>query len=211
MRSIDRQRDVFAGLSGLGAVLGFATAALIACADGLCHRWRSITGACRRWRRSMGELAMTRVVLCSRRRVAGRASIAAWSVRSGAISDAAVRSEGQKPLRHLHPPLAGDGRRHDARCSRCWAGGSISCRSATATSTRTAGGRQPRQRAPGRAAARPHPGPLRRRARQQPAQLPRAAGGGTGQRRRRGRARHHRQGDPAHRPAEEARAARHRR
>ena len=29
---IDRQRDAFAGLSGLGAVLGFATAALIACA-----------------------------------------------------------------------------------------------------------------------------------------------------------------------------------
>lgn len=29
---IDRQRDAFAGLAGLGAVLGFATAALIACA-----------------------------------------------------------------------------------------------------------------------------------------------------------------------------------
>ena len=29
---IDRQRDAFAGLPGLGAVLGFATAALIACA-----------------------------------------------------------------------------------------------------------------------------------------------------------------------------------
>jgi rod shape-determining protein MreD len=29
---IDRQRDAFAGLSGLGAVLGFATAALVACA-----------------------------------------------------------------------------------------------------------------------------------------------------------------------------------
>lgn len=29
---IDRQRDMFAGLSGWGAVLGFATAALIACA-----------------------------------------------------------------------------------------------------------------------------------------------------------------------------------
>ncbi len=28
---IDRQRDVFAGLSGLGAMLGFATAALAAC------------------------------------------------------------------------------------------------------------------------------------------------------------------------------------
>jgi rod shape-determining protein MreD len=28
---IDRQRDAFAGLSGLGAVLGFATAALVAC------------------------------------------------------------------------------------------------------------------------------------------------------------------------------------
>ncbi len=28
---IDRQRDAFAGLSGLGAILGFATAALIAC------------------------------------------------------------------------------------------------------------------------------------------------------------------------------------
>src|ERR1700743_3642510 len=28
---IDRQRDAFAGLAGLGAVLGFATAALIAC------------------------------------------------------------------------------------------------------------------------------------------------------------------------------------
>ena len=30
---IDRQRDAFAGLPGLGAVLGFATAALIACAS----------------------------------------------------------------------------------------------------------------------------------------------------------------------------------
>jgi len=29
---IDRQRDAFAGLSGLGALLGFATAALVACA-----------------------------------------------------------------------------------------------------------------------------------------------------------------------------------
>lgn len=29
---IDRQRDAFAGLSGLGAILGFATAAAIACA-----------------------------------------------------------------------------------------------------------------------------------------------------------------------------------
>ncbi len=28
---IDRQRDVFAGLSGFGAILGFATAALVAC------------------------------------------------------------------------------------------------------------------------------------------------------------------------------------
>jgi rod shape-determining protein MreD len=28
---IDRQRDAFAGLSGLGAMLGFATAALVAC------------------------------------------------------------------------------------------------------------------------------------------------------------------------------------
>lgn len=28
---IDRQRDAFAGLAGLGAILGFATAALIAC------------------------------------------------------------------------------------------------------------------------------------------------------------------------------------
>ena len=29
---IDRQRDAFAGLSGLGAILGFATAAAVACA-----------------------------------------------------------------------------------------------------------------------------------------------------------------------------------
>jgi rod shape-determining protein MreD len=29
---IDRQRDTFAGLSGLGAILGFATAAAVACA-----------------------------------------------------------------------------------------------------------------------------------------------------------------------------------
>jgi rod shape-determining protein MreD len=29
---IDRQRDAFAGLSGFGAILGFATAALVACA-----------------------------------------------------------------------------------------------------------------------------------------------------------------------------------
>ncbi len=29
---IDRQRDAFAGLSGLGAILGFATAATVACA-----------------------------------------------------------------------------------------------------------------------------------------------------------------------------------
>ena len=34
---IDRQRDAFAGLPGLGAVLGFATAALITCAMRLCH------------------------------------------------------------------------------------------------------------------------------------------------------------------------------
>jgi rod shape-determining protein MreD len=30
---IDRQRDAFAGLSGLGAILGFATAAAVACAS----------------------------------------------------------------------------------------------------------------------------------------------------------------------------------
>jgi len=30
---IDRQRDAFAGLAGLGAILGFATAALVACAS----------------------------------------------------------------------------------------------------------------------------------------------------------------------------------
>ena len=30
--AIDRQRDAFAGLSGLGAILGFATAAALACA-----------------------------------------------------------------------------------------------------------------------------------------------------------------------------------
>ena len=47
-----RQRDAFAGLSGLGAVLGFAAAALIACAVRLCHRSRFITGTCRRSARS---------------------------------------------------------------------------------------------------------------------------------------------------------------
>ena len=68
---------------------------------------------------------------------------------------------------------------------------------------------QPHQRAAAGAAARPHLRPLRRRAGQQPAQLPRAAGGRAGDRGRRGGARYHRQGDPAHRRAEKARAARH--
>ena len=40
---IDRQRDAFAGLSGLGAMLGFATAALVACGTAyiimLIHQW----------------------------------------------------------------------------------------------------------------------------------------------------------------------------
>ena len=37
-RSIDRQRDAFAGLSGLGAILGFAIAAAIACATAYVRR-----------------------------------------------------------------------------------------------------------------------------------------------------------------------------
>ena len=74
-------------------------------------------------------------VLRSRRLWSSAVSTAAWSAARGATSDAAVRQEGQKPLRHLHPPLAGDGRRHDRWSSRCWPAGSISSRSATATST----------------------------------------------------------------------------
>ncbi len=55
---IDRQRDAFAGLSGLGAILGFATAALVACGSAY------ITVAIYFWRIPplapvMGELAMT--------------------------------------------------------------------------------------------------------------------------------------------------------
>jgi len=40
---VDRQRDAFAGLSGWGAMLGFATAALVACSTAyaimLIHQW----------------------------------------------------------------------------------------------------------------------------------------------------------------------------
>jgi rod shape-determining protein MreD len=55
---IDRQRDTFAGLSGLGAILGFAIAAAVACAsaytvEALCV-WRFPPFAS-----VMGELAMS--------------------------------------------------------------------------------------------------------------------------------------------------------
>jgi rod shape-determining protein MreD len=56
--AIDRQRDAFAGLSGLGAIFGFATAAAIACATAYCvvalYYWRMPPLA-----PVMGELAMT--------------------------------------------------------------------------------------------------------------------------------------------------------
>jgi rod shape-determining protein MreD len=55
---IDRQRDQFAGLSGFGAILGFATAALVACATAYftitLYYWRVPPLA-----PFMGELAMT--------------------------------------------------------------------------------------------------------------------------------------------------------
>ena len=56
--AIDRQRDAFAGFSGLGAILGFATAATISCATAY------IVVALYYWRVPplapvMGELAMT--------------------------------------------------------------------------------------------------------------------------------------------------------
>lgn len=55
---VDRQRDVFAGLSGLGAILGFAIAAAVACATAY------IVEALYYWRIPplapvMGELAMS--------------------------------------------------------------------------------------------------------------------------------------------------------
>jgi rod shape-determining protein MreD len=59
--AIDRQRDAFAGLSGLGAILGFATAAAIACATAYSvvaiYYWRVPPFA-----PVMGELAMS--VVC---------------------------------------------------------------------------------------------------------------------------------------------------
>lgn len=55
---IDRQRDAFAGLSGLGAILGFATAAAAACASAYfveaIYYWRMPPLA-----PVMGELAMS--------------------------------------------------------------------------------------------------------------------------------------------------------
>jgi rod shape-determining protein MreD len=56
--AIDRQRDAFAGLSGLGAIVGFATAAAISCATAY------VVVAMYYWRMPplapvMGELAMT--------------------------------------------------------------------------------------------------------------------------------------------------------
>jgi rod shape-determining protein MreD len=56
--AIDRQRDIFAGLSGLGAIFGFATAAAIACATAYgveaLYYWRIPPLA-----PVMGELAMS--------------------------------------------------------------------------------------------------------------------------------------------------------
>lgn len=55
---VDRQRDAFAGLSGLGAILGFATAAAVACASAYwveaLYYWRLPPLA-----PVMGELAMS--------------------------------------------------------------------------------------------------------------------------------------------------------
>lgn len=56
--AIDRQRDAFAGLSGFGAILGFATAAAVSCATAY------VVVALYYWRVPplapvMGELAMT--------------------------------------------------------------------------------------------------------------------------------------------------------
>ena len=56
---VDRQRDAFAGLSGFGAILGFAAAAMLACGMRLhvvaLYYWRIY----RRFAPVMGELAMT--------------------------------------------------------------------------------------------------------------------------------------------------------
>jgi len=56
--AIDRQRDAFAGLSGFGAILGFATAAAIACASAYgvvaLYHWHMLPLA-----PVMGELAMS--------------------------------------------------------------------------------------------------------------------------------------------------------
>ena len=55
---VDRQRDVFAGLSGIGAILGFATAASVACASAYTvesiYNWRMLPLA-----PVMGQLAMS--------------------------------------------------------------------------------------------------------------------------------------------------------
>ena len=57
---IDRQRDAFAGLSGLGAILGFATAALVACGSAYIvmdfYHWRLLPIA-----PVVSEFAMTAV------------------------------------------------------------------------------------------------------------------------------------------------------
>ena len=48
---IDRQRDILAGLSGIGAIAGFAVPAFAGVPDRLAHRRVLLTGTCRRWRR----------------------------------------------------------------------------------------------------------------------------------------------------------------
>ena len=59
--AIDKQRDAFAGLSGLGAILGFATATLVACSAHYVifslYRWQMmpVTG-------SIKELAVTSIL-----------------------------------------------------------------------------------------------------------------------------------------------------
>ena len=77
---------------GLGAVLGFAAAALVACAYCLCassafYYWR----ICRRWRRSWRELAMTVLFYIPAALVVGSAASSTGRSARGATSDAAVR------------------------------------------------------------------------------------------------------------------------
>ena len=68
---IDRQRDAFAGLSGVGAILGFATAATLCLRDRLYGGGALSIGASRRFAPVMGELAMSVIFYRARGDVPG--------------------------------------------------------------------------------------------------------------------------------------------